>query len=313
MVFTWLPCIVYAAEDNSGTLENFPSLGFDGDKDVMQNNNGTITKVSSKGEIINNNQTIITCSGTVNVNQAGASIDALEGGTAYVGTNSGTISKMSNDAIVSSNDGKIEEIGNSAKVTNNYGAITKNAGEIEHMYKGTVKTNEGSGKIAFANEGNLAIGTCEIETNKGQVTVKVDQKASYKIVITNNEKELVLTAGKVSLEKNTGKVTVSGSAELLCDSNDGTIILNDDAIVSCKTNNKDIKANSASAKCDCTNNNGTIISGNYYEVIIRDNDNENTELINEPEDYHYSGFIFNHEKSAYRITKILLLLKPQQL
>lgn len=277
LVLTCFPCEVYAA-DNNGSIDSFPAVGTQG-TDSLVNNNGSINTLYPNGSVTNNKGTITNCNGKVSVNESGAEINDLSGSTAYVGTNYGTIEKVENSATVNTNDstGTITTL--SSKLTNNYGKVVSNTGTIEHMYKGEVEINEPIGTISFAPDGNLAVGVVSIGTNNGTVNVAVSQTFTYSITITNNTQTLKITSGKVNLTNNTGTVTLSGSAELTCDTNNGTIILNsDDSKVTCTTNNNIIKANSPLATYTCTTNNGTILAGNYYKIIIRDTSNDNATI-----------------------------------
>lgn len=214
VILTLLPVTAWAKEDNpagGNPLDVFPTAQEESGGDVsMENNNGTINTVTSKGRITNNYGTIGSFQGeSLETNCQNATINEVLAGT--VSKNIGTINKTSNQGRIETNaeGGLIVESG-----TN----VNQNFGTIEYQFSGTVSDNYASiGKVSQgASVSGHHNGT--IGENNGSVTVTGNNPYDNPQITTNNGTVTVESGAKCTVVNNNSgaKIIVKegGSCEI---------------------------------------------------------------------------------------------------
>lgn len=207
-------------------------------------------------------------SGDINMAANYGTIKDLVGG--HVGTNAGTIEKISNTGSLGVNTGTVVFNGMGNVITRNEGTITTNSGTVEENY-GKISVNTGTVTMR-KNTSEKS----EITTNKGTVyftdkvnpgeTIPADGK------IGTNEGKILISSGTATIESNTGNIEIT-NATVTINSNAGTITLGDNATLTCTTNETGgdilIAADTVVYNPAHTANNGKITKvnpNNLYEI-----------------------------------------------
>lgn len=213
VILMLLPVTAWAKDNNpeGNTLDIFPTAQEEFDGDVsMENNNGTINTVTSKGRITNNYGTIGSFQGeSLGINCQNAMINEVLAGTIY--NNQGTIEKTSNQGRIETNaeGGRIVESG-----TN----VNQNLGTIEYQFSGTVSDNYASIDKVSQGASVSAHHDGTIGENNGSVTVTGNNPDDNPQITTNNGTVTVESGAKCTVVNNNSgaKIIVKegGSCEI---------------------------------------------------------------------------------------------------
>ncbi len=226
------PIATCAASDNpkNSTIDAFPALGVS--LDTMDENNGTINTLYDGGTIKDNRGTISSSQGTVLENHG--LIESRRAG--HVGTNCGTINRIENTGSLGVNDGDgtILFVGQGNEVSRNDGTIQENAGKVSDNF-GTVSGNYGT---VIMHDGQI-VNNYQNGTVTFEAKISGGETIPARGTVDNNTGNIEISNATVTVNSNSGSITVGKNATLICVENKGGGVItktDESASITCESN-----------------------------------------------------------------------------